>query len=304
MPGIIEELGPTTLILGAGASAPFDFPLGVDLRNQLLASDNSRDALLHELGFPNLKPFRTSLRHYQAQSIDDYLKRYPEHAQAAKLQIAYHLMRHEDHDGHVDHTRKDNWYRHLYFEVLGDDEWLGRGRLSIVTFNYDLSLEAYLFTTLCARHRIDGNQARERLAALPIVHVHGHLGAVEFIHGKGRPYGRTKGAIELNDAAKRIATVHDEPAIKLWERAHEMLGKANHLLFLGFGFGEENLARLALNSNCRNVKRALLGTMNCDYAKARFEKYAPGVPSLSYKDESSGRPTLDRVKWLFDKAKV
>src|SRR5258707_623225 len=88
-------------------------------------------------------------------------------------------------------------------------------------------------------------QRDEFLATLPIVHVHGHMGAMDVVHGKGRAYGDISPEL-LKEAASRMVTIHEEQTAKYWERAHQLLAGAKHVMFLGFGYGKENLERLSM----------------------------------------------------------
>lgn len=62
--------------------------------------------------------------------------------------------------------------------------------------------------------------------------------------------GAAMDAAALEEAAMRMVTVHEEPKKKYLEHAHAELSKSKNLLFLGFGFAEENLKRLELEKHC------------------------------------------------------
>jgi hypothetical protein len=81
----------TTLILGAGASAPYGFPLGTELRNRLLDGTNNLKPKLNELGIPfeDWEVVRHALERGQFDSIDEFLAKYDKHAELVKLAVAY-----------------------------------------------------------------------------------------------------------------------------------------------------------------------------------------------------------------------
>ena len=58
--------------------------------------------------------------------------------------------------------------------------------LSIITFNYDRSLEEYLYRVLGALYNRD---AEELVQGLSIIHVHGDLGPLDWESQRGRKYG-------------------------------------------------------------------------------------------------------------------
>jgi hypothetical protein len=136
----------TTLVLGDGASAPYGFPIGSALLDDLLRSDGTFNGRLKEAS-PNAQDWvavQILLHRFQPQSADDFLRKYPEHSDIMKLAIAHELNRHEYLKGHQQFRHGDPGYRVLLDDVLGNDPKLGSGLLSIVTFNYDMSLEQYL----------------------------------------------------------------------------------------------------------------------------------------------------------------
>lgn len=258
MPGLLDKLDKTTLILGAGASCAYGYPIGSALRAKLEEVHNHRDPMVESLGHTNGARYRQTLRDYQAETIDEFLGAYTQHADRGKAEIAYHLMQCENSYSLMSQSNGDGWYRYLFLDVLGADPMLGSGKLSIISFNYDLSLRVYLYRTLQARTQLESADARERLRKLPFVHVHGHIGALNDLHGKGREYdGAAINAYALKEAVMRMVTIHEEPRKKYWEHAHALLSQSRNLLFLGFGFAEENLKRLELEKHCAGARASL-----------------------------------------------
>jgi hypothetical protein len=100
---------PTVLILGAGASAPFGYPVGSDLTEQIkLYSTPGQwlQILLREAGFfdEQISKFRDALRKSQRPSIDAFLETYEEDfMEIGKTAIAAVLMDHEKPDTLIDH---------------------------------------------------------------------------------------------------------------------------------------------------------------------------------------------------------
>jgi hypothetical protein len=161
----------TTLILGAGASAPYGFPIGSSLRDLLLKLDTGVEALIGAVrtDVDEWRSVQRILHDFQPESVDDFLRQYAEHADLTKLAIAYHLSKFENAQAHVNVSNPDPWYRVLLDEFLDNDVKLGDGKLSIVTFNYDLSLEAYLVRIREATHPCRSRSATRRIFVMPII---------------------------------------------------------------------------------------------------------------------------------------
>src|SRR5205823_5571052 len=66
-----------------------------------------------------------------------------------------------------------------------------RSQLRIVTFNYDRSLEHFLFNAIGHTHNLDEGSTAEIIGKLPIVHVYGQLGNLPWqgmVNGRVRSY--------------------------------------------------------------------------------------------------------------------
>jgi hypothetical protein len=242
----------TTLILGAGASQPYRFPLGTELRDRLLEQSTNTLSVLDAAAVPRheWEAVRKLLRASQFDSVDDFLEKYPEHSKLTKLIAAYWINHAESFDTLLNQGNQDHWYKALLLRVLDDDPALGGGALSIVTFNYDLSLEAYFFEVLTTRYRKTPDEARASLANLKITHVHGTLGTLEGAHGKGRMFGPMT-PVQLGHAAEGILTCHESGGVDAATAARKLIAESEDVAFLGFGYSKENLARLELGKSVR-----------------------------------------------------
>src|SRR5689334_844272 len=138
----------TVLVLGAGASAPYAFPLGRDLVQKAMSIDTPTERELAEAGLhpTHQKEFAEVLYRASPPSIDELLEHRPEYLSTGKLLIAYFLIPCENPvllaaDGH-----RRTWYDYL-FDTIGWVPLLGAlasHKLAVITFNYDRSLEAAL----------------------------------------------------------------------------------------------------------------------------------------------------------------
>jgi hypothetical protein len=249
---------PTVLILGAGASAPYGFPIGRGLIEQVedLArslADPKGPAISPHLaklqplfsatGFTSedAAAFHGDLVASQCASIDSFLEYQSGRTQqVGKLLIAAaiafcekwdQLLRPRTPSG----ERIASWYEEVFERVhrrLHANDPMG---LVFVTFNYDRSLETLLQRALTARGLPSG-EAKARIDNAPILHVHGRLASREY----GSP------PEDLSTLGSKIQIITDdisdtEPVLR---RARKLIGAAPRLVFLGFGYDRRNLERI------------------------------------------------------------
>src|SRR5690606_35663826 len=74
-------------------------------------------------------------------------------------------------------ARNPGWYAHLRRALRVDSlDELDRNQLSVVTFNYDRSLDCFLHRYVQHQFQVSADDAWAHLEqAIPIVHVHGRL---------------------------------------------------------------------------------------------------------------------------------
>ena len=141
---------PTVLVLGAGASYPYGFPTAKELRiliceaftnpntpaSRLLgeASGHSPDGFFR---------FREAFLKSGQPSVDAFLEWRPDFLAIGKLAIAYCLLPFEDESKLFTPpgNRGGDWYQYLSVKLNASFEDFGSNKLSIITFNYDRSLE-------------------------------------------------------------------------------------------------------------------------------------------------------------------
>lgn len=244
---------PTAFILGAGASADFGLPLGVNLRNLVLrfcSPEHSGLELLRHAGqdLGTVNAFHQGLRYSGARSVDAFLETNPDFLPVGKLAIAGTLLPFKREDSLVPPGCKaNNWYESLAIHMgVGSADWLNDNRLSIVTFNYDRSFEHYFTRVIAQRERLPLGEAYKRLTkAVQIVHVHGTLGEYAPDDDSGLTYGSELSVSTMKKAAERILVVSEATdTLPTFDRAYELLIGARRIHFLGFGFNENNVRRL------------------------------------------------------------
>ncbi len=260
---------PTVLILGAGASAPYGFPVGDELLHDIDGllrkspdDEQSLPGYLRDLGYArdDQLDFARRLVCSGEPSVDAFLESNSKDEEIGKASIAFALMQKEHHQNLIDdahHKAKQGaWYKYLRNVLRASREDLPRNQLSVVTYNYDRSLEEYLYRCFSNTYRgisvYDMFDLLER--SIPIVHVHGQLGHHPYNRRKHewetiRDYSPHIDMESLRIAMKQIKIAHEgadsDPEFK---RAHELIAEAQIVCFLGFAYHSDNVTRLRLDT--------------------------------------------------------
>jgi len=248
------------LVLGAGASLAYNYPLGSDLRQRILRLDEStaREAgIIRQSNEKDdtleLTSFQLAFKRSQMYSIDAFLGRRPDFVEVGKLCIAAILLKCENSKVlFAERNDKDHWYQFLLNHFAKRDwEELTFDDIAIISFNYDRSLQTFLFVTLQDVYKKSGRDIAKKLKSLRIVHVYGSLcsplpGSSGYLEYDG------KVDIDKVDTAAKGLIVIPEGRVDgdSLKQAREWLAAAQGICFLGFGFDETNVERLAENDAC------------------------------------------------------
>jgi len=269
----------TVLVLGAGASFHCGYPLGQSLYNSILKDletmtidfeetlafrtkgnfENLRaDIKLLELGYSAeaIVNFRQALLYADRPSVDKFLERRKDLIEIGKVCISQALILYER---NIPITNKEgnNWYQLLFSEMDSSIDDFSNNRLSIITFNYDRSLECYLFGAIKHTYGIKDDQLVAKLVdSIPIVHVHGQLDLLPW-QAKAkegtREYGGRLTKEALIRASQAIKIIHEDvEKDKEFVKARSLIKEAERVFFLGFGYDITNLSRLDIKSNDKN----------------------------------------------------
>jgi hypothetical protein len=244
---------PTVLVLGAGAGKPFGFPTGRELLERIVVEtihpENGKlgKILLH-CGFDvnEISNFGQTLSFSQKNSVDAFLEhRSAEYLKIGKAAIAGALSPDED----METLRKGDWYRYLFNQLNSSFDDFDRNPLSIITFNYDRSIEQFLYSALRHSYGRGISESAAKLKAIPIVHLHGSLGGLAELESNGQRYGGAVTGGIVQERAKQIEIIHEISDKELrtrlpFKEAHRLLGEAKRVCFLGFGYDLTNLRRL------------------------------------------------------------
>jgi hypothetical protein len=238
---------PTVLVLGAASSMHCGYPLGTPLIANVVKAHRQGNGipLPPRWNKDDVDHFTTRLSRSAHYSIDAFLETVPRDTDLGKYLIAYCLKRFENVD-HLFPPNNSGWYRDLFNSLLGESRSpFAHNNLAIVTYDHDRSLETYLYNALIARFNLSPEDALTELHRIPIIHVHGQLGAFPDI-----PYESTDDVNTIQFVSQSIKIIHEirdtdagfcSPEFQL---AHDAITNASKVIFLGFGFHRDNIRRL------------------------------------------------------------
>jgi hypothetical protein len=268
---------PTTLILGAGASKPYGFPTGNELRHKIITRFQNGNAIeMYERAFDLssviIQEFERDFRQSGDPSIDVFLERRPKLVQIGKTAIAESLIPFENVDSLFNEDEQPlhnkGWYNYLLDAMTErTHNNFSNNQLKILTFNYDRSLEWYLSKALKSRYGFESLQeGYELVKTIPIIHLYGTLGGLPWMKDS-RAYEPSLGISDIIKARDEIRIISDggeflskrkpvyssqDASQTSWdtfiafEEAHNYLMKSKRIIFLGFGYNSTNLSRLRL----------------------------------------------------------
>lgn len=261
----------TLFILGAGASEPYGYPTNIKLRKLIRDKTNKQsvmDALKilngglmvdHEDCSRGVDKFVDEFSMSSVYSIDLFLEHRPNLMDIGKMHIAACLIPYEK-DAKL-RDSNNNWYMYLYDRMKSSFEDFDKNNISFITFNYDRSLEQFLFNALKSTFSKLPEACTEKLSKIPIVHLYGRLDPLPWQERDGFHYlpahKRPQRIIKAIENLKLISEERDIKESKAFKEAYKLIEEAQIIYFLGFGFEETNLERL-------NIKlmrgKSVLGT--------------------------------------------
>lgn len=275
---------PTVFVLGAGVSMPYGFPSGKQLVEQiceatqvktsltspipddsryLISRENIQNILFDNFGKPETQKFGNALFLSHQVSIDAFLEHRQEFTEIGKLAIALFILRKEmEAELFSFENRYKGCYQHLFSKLNTGWEKFKQNKVSFITFNYDRSLENFLFTSLQNTYSKSENEIAEQLSEIHIIHVHGSLGKLKWQEAKGIPYGTLDEYTPLNrlkfntklalDASRQIKIITENRSnFEEFQSAFKLLSEAERIYFLGFGYHPTNIERLGIQNLAR-----------------------------------------------------
>lgn len=269
----------TVFVVGAGASKEFGMPTGDELRKNI-TSLISREAARSNA--PDASEFRavlmstigTGWESLQAPgielasalptfvSIDEALHYFSGNeaiVRIGKLAIAYILLKYER-ESKIKISAKtgrpsprdcsDTWLAELLSMALSfakrESVKSAFENIHFINFNYDRIIEQYLMAALSDIAGINSAEAASIATNLNMVRPYGDLGPLDIPNRGGIPFGyhpHQKGG--LKNIAEGIRTYTEQTKDRVI-RSHieQLMGDAELVVFIGFGFHQQNVALL------------------------------------------------------------
>lgn len=257
-------------VLGAGASIPFDYPSGAALVKRIC--NNLSNVQSHEFREIHeciqdanpIRDFRDQLFYSAQQSVDSFLEHRPEFMEIGKMAITQALIPFENHN-RLFVADGTNWYTYLFRKLTTKtsfDNFISKNQIAFITFNYDRSLEHFLFTALKSTYGKNDSECSAVLNSISIIHVYGRLDYLQWQKVDGRAYNNSEySAHILKKSAKEIHIITEtEHDLTDFKRASDLLEKAEVIYFLGFGYNPTNLDRLNILSCRKPGPKPVFGT--------------------------------------------
>jgi hypothetical protein len=327
---------PTVIVLGAGASAKFGFPLGEELKAQLIgglrdilneartdasmfqtySAQNDEhfftrrfhalagylasplatefiDANLNSNTREAITEFCNDLAEQTHLTVDRFIHDNPRHNVLGKILITQQILllmyqpfqstlRLVDFD-EEEYNRRPNWYRRFVNRLrdgASNAEALAQNQLSVVTFNYDMSLERAVGSLLPRTERHHG-------ASLD--------SAVQIIHANGKP-NRLPETIDdvgrfILETARNLYLIEEEARSDLREERSKAIGaihSAERVYVMGFHFDQPNAEAIGLN-NMPNKSRVFCLNYN-GHAGLTQRIVNLGIPAANIMNGSADDP--------------
>lgn len=256
----------TVLVLGAGASAPYAFPTGRTLLLKI-CQDLGSTSPLHEallaLGHSegDVQEFRAALDLSKQPSVDLFVERRPEFEPIGKVAIAAALIPYEN-EANLARGVTESWYEYLWKKLSGRRAGdFASNQLTVLTFNYDRSLEHFLYLALRHSHNLRDPQVAKLLrAGAPVIHLYGQLGDLPCLgpSDRARSYKPEYDVATLEEWANAIKIFTEDvpPEDPNFKNAWASLSRAEVVCFLGFGYHEANVERLRVKELLKEAGRA------------------------------------------------
>ena len=256
----------TVLVLGAGASMGYGFPSGIKLKAEICKAIRTGQGPIYKdlelsANAEIVQQFYQNLLLSSEMSIDAFLEHNKEYYKIGVRAIASILLRKELHNGLFENwidkwldadNNENHWYQLLFSKLNAPFEDFQKNKLTIITFNYDRSLEYFLLKSMISKY---ANQLPEevikKLRNIPILHMYGKLGSLPDydLDGDFVPYNLfeidAKHRDEIYNASNNIVTIHQAEQLEATiKEAQKYMLEAKRIFFLGFGYDKTNMERL------------------------------------------------------------
>lgn len=272
----------TTFIIGAGASREANLPIGSELTDHIAKLVNFHMEGMSQVvkGDPQIYHFikkavqqggwenssfvasgrKLAAAMALAPSIDTFLETHAgnrEYELLGKLAIVRAITmaegksllaaRNEGRDQFIMGDLASTWYvsfaQQLFSGIPRETPEAAFKDITFVIFNYDRCVEIFLMNAIKTYFDTSQAKAIEIVKSINILRPYGCIGSVHEGDSDYTPFGY--GSIDLLSAAARIKTYSESVDSGSVSAIRESVSKAETLIFLGFGFGDQNMDLIA-----------------------------------------------------------
>lgn len=252
----------TVLVLGAGASSPYGFPTGAELRVRII---NAGAEMLRGLKkqyhdsdeyYEYGKKFVTKFKFSGVNSIDRFLFEQSDNDKIlGKILIMAFIKEYEKHSKFVEDIDMPyhDWYRIFYNRLISgvkkfDD--LTFDNIKIITFNYDRSLEFFLYMALRNTYwDVKNEDIITKLNTIEVNHVFGKIENMAWENGSfdmesiESLYRKSFHDFNyIRSYSDNIKIIDEVEVDKNYYK--NLIETAEQVFFLGFGYLDENMTVL------------------------------------------------------------
>lgn len=274
----------------------FKYPLGKGLRDEMIEVMRSQllrasvgSTVMYPLKQLNrLADFEQRLSRGGYMSPDAFLEKHTDFLDMGRFLIAWCLKRREIPDNLFPPR---GWHERLVDALVsGADSprQFQKNQLSIVTYNYDRTIDYFLHQLVQHRYGLSSAKAWNLVSrTIPIVHLHGMLGEYPK-HG----YDVDDSVVNVHQLSRRIRIIHEvDGTSDEFQKADELLRNASRIFMVGFSMADANMKRLrffkhskAMTSKCVSMLCAVGNMKYMDRRSLweRIAKYNLAPSNVSY----------------------
>lgn len=277
------------MVLGAGASKPYDLPLGAELTDEvtkfLISSARVEydDFLEKEFDIDGFKNLSTLIRRSRTPTLDQYVSKIRDEKfrNLIKGAIAQVVVQHENRVLNNEDYVSGDWISWLYHtSLISDPELFNKNKIIFLSFNYERLPHLLMARCMANTYDLDIKQAVEKIygghvvsdgveeRSIPrFIYLHGEVGTEKLYMGENTAKETDRRMLSthlssrritkgyLNEIASNILTIGEDHeagkhAVELKKDVEFAVRSARKIFFLGMGYHRPNLIRAGFTKDC------------------------------------------------------
>ena len=234
-----------------------------------------------ETRLPDIKKFKDAFNKSRIKSVDLFMAINPKLAPIGKYIIAFEILMAEQHSFFGEEAKLEqemfafrksqgasdprgwlsqplfegeDWYFYLYNRLIEGSAGkntlpdFSNGNLAFITFNYDRSLEQFLYESFSNSFtEVPEPDVSKCLKKLKILHVYGQIAPLKWQDPEqGVDYKPKVEESLLERVVANVKTIYEQKKSTVLDEAIVLLTQADEIFFLGFGYAPENMKVLRL----------------------------------------------------------